>query len=201
MLQDLKIERLRGHEILAYLPHLARLRAQIFEEYPYLAMPDLPYETRYLNTYASCTEAILVIVFLKNEIIGASTAIPLEFETPEFKKPFENHKIDVQSVFYLGESVLLPAYRGQHIYQHFFHEREAAANEYGSDIAAFCAVEHMKNDPRRPKNYTPLDPVWNHFGYKKHPELTAYFQWQEIGEQTISPKPLTFWIKHLKENA
>ena len=105
--------------------------------------------------------------------------------------------INLQDVFYLGESVLRPAYRGQNIYRHFFHERESAAKEYGAKIAAFAAVERSLEDPRQPPNYIPLDKVWQHFGYTKHPELFTYFEWQEIDEEKRSPKQLTFWLKTL----
>ena len=78
-----------------------------------------------------------------------------KFETEEFKKPMLEHGISIPDVFYFGESLLLPPYRGKHIYRQFFLEREAAARAYGCKIAAFCAVERPHDDPRRPK-ITPL---------------------------------------------
>jgi len=51
---------LKGKEILPYLSELARLRIEIFKEYPYLYEGDLAYEEQYLHTYAVCS----VIFFL-----------------------------------------------------------------------------------------------------------------------------------------
>lgn len=197
MTNQLIIQRLKGNAILPYIPELAKLRIEIFKDYPYLYDGDLSYETTYLQTYVSCKESIMVLVFDKTQIVGASTAIPLEFEMPECKQPFLAKDINIQNIFYLGESVLRPNYRGQNIYRHFFQEREAAATEYGCHITAFCAVERNPNDPRRPKDYRPLDKIWQHFGYQKHPELCAYYEWKELGESVASKKPLIFFLKNL----
>jgi GNAT superfamily N-acetyltransferase len=197
MINELQIVRLKGKDIQPFISDLAQLRIRVFREYPYLYDGHVSYEEEYLNTYSSCEESVLVLVFLKDRIIGASTAIPLEFEVMAFKKPFIDHQLNIKNVFYLGESVLLPEYRGQKIYTHFFHEREMAAREYGTKLTAFCAVKRDKDDIRRPKNYQDLHPVWEHFGYKKHAELCAYFNWKEIDTNEASDKPMEFWLKNL----
>lgn len=196
MKNGLKIKRLKGEEVIPYLSDLAKLRITIFKEYPYLYIGNMEYEMDYLKKYMTCSESIVVVVFDHEKIVGASTAIPLQFETDEFKNPFIENNLDIQNIFYLGESVLLPEYRGRNIYRYFFQEREAAAKEYGSKITAFCAVDRLPDDPRRPQNYVPLDDIWKRFGYQKHPELYAYFKWKEIGEKNESPKKLTFWLKY-----
>ncbi len=197
MTQHFQIKRFKGKEILPFISDLAKLRIEVFKEYPYLYVGNMEYETEYLNTYTSCPESVMALVYINNKVVGVSTAIPLEFETAECKQPLIEHAKDIKKIFYLGESVLLPQYRGHNIYRHFFHERETAAQEYGSKITAFCAVERDPHDPRRPKEYMPLDNVWRHFGYEKHPELCAYYEWKEIGEKTESKKPLIFWLKNL----
>lgn len=197
MMQALRIVRLKGKEILPYLSDLANLRITIFKDYPYLYEGHLEYESNYLKTYASCSESIMVVVFDKQTIVGASTAIPLEFETAECKQPFLEKGMNIPDIFYLGESVLLPQYRNQNIYRHFFYERESAAYEYGCHFTAFCAVKRPQDDPKQPKNYRSLDKIWEHFGYQKHPELCAYFEWKEVGEKSASKKPLIFWLKKL----
>jgi len=197
MKEELKIIRLKGNAILPYISDLAKLRIKIFKDYPYLYEGNLEYEMNYLKTYISFADSIMILIIDREHIVGASTAIPLEFETVEFKKPFLDHGMKIQDIFYLGESVLLPNYRGKNIYRHFFNERESTAIEYGCCITAFCGVERSPDDSRRPNNYVPLDKVWEHFGYEKHPELCAFYEWKEIGEATISKKPLVFWLKNL----
>lgn len=193
----MEIKTLKGKAILPYLDKLAELRIKIFHEYPYLYAGDLDYETNYLRRYAQCSQSILVIAFSNSLVVGASTAIPLEFEVAEFQKPFEENNISVKDVFYFGESVLLPDYRGKGVYKHFFQNRENTAQKYGAKITAFCAVDRPSNDPKRPANYVPLNATWERYGYRKHPELCAYYEWKEIGENTMTAKPLIFWLKTL----
>lgn len=197
MKDDLKVLSYKGNAILPFIPELAKLRISIFKEYPYLYEGDLDYEYKYLNTYVKCPESVIVIAFDNDAVVGASSSIPLEFETIEFQKPFLENNINVKDVFYFGESVLRHEYRGRKIYRQFFTQREEAAKEYGSKIAAFAAVERMPNDPRKPKDYQPLDDIWHYFGYEKNPALRAYFNWKEIGEKAETPKPLSFWLKKL----
>jgi hypothetical protein len=52
MNQDLKILRLKGQDIIPFIPELAKLRIEIFKSYPYLYDGDLDYEHNYLNTYS-----------------------------------------------------------------------------------------------------------------------------------------------------
>ncbi|HEX4044785.1 MAG TPA: GNAT family N-acetyltransferase [Gammaproteobacteria bacterium] len=197
MQHEFNILRLKGKEIFPYISDLAKLRIAVFKEYPYLYHGNLEYEKNYLKTYTACSESIMILVIDKQRIVGASTAIPLEFETEACIKPFLDYQMKIQDIFYLGESVLLPDYRGKNIYRRFFHERESAAMEYGSKIATFCAVERSLDDPRRPQGWVSLDKVWQHFNYKKHPTLCAYYEWKELGEETKSAKSLVFWIKNL----
>ncbi|OGT37803.1 MAG: GNAT family N-acetyltransferase [Gammaproteobacteria bacterium RIFCSPHIGHO2_12_FULL_37_14] len=197
MKQDLKILRLKGQDTIPFIPELAKLRIDIFKSYPYLYDGNLDYEYNYLNTYVKCSESIIVIVLDHDNVVGASSAIPLESETIEFQKPFLENHINIRDVFYFGESVLQPKYRGHGIYRHFFAERETAAKEYGSKLVAFAAIERPLDDTKKPKDYVPLDSVWKHFGYEKHPELCMYYEWKEIGKAFQTPKPLIFWLKKL----
>lgn len=193
----LTLQVVKGTQILPYISDLAKLRINIFKDYPYLYVGNDEYEANYLKTYIQCPECVMVLAFDEKKVIGASTAIPLEFESHEFQQPFLEHGKDIKDIFYLGESLLLPDYRGKGIYSRFFELREKAAREYGCHITVFASVQRAPDDPRRPSDYQPLDPIWNHFGYEKHPELIAFYPWQEMGENTSSPKQLVFWLKKL----
>jgi hypothetical protein len=197
MIENLSVLNLKGHEIIPFIPDLASLRIEIFNEYPYLYEGNLEYEYNYLNIYVECPESIIILLLNDEDVVGASSAIPLEFETIEFQKPFLEHDIDVKKVFYFGESVLKPEFRGHKLYRHFFTQRELAAKAYGSQFAAFAAIERADTDLRKPEHYVPLDDAWKHFGYEKHPELQTYFEWKEHGEQKQTPKLMTFWLKKL----
>ena len=57
---------------------------------------------------------------------------------------------DVARVYYYGESVLLPGWRGRGIGVAFFAAREARARELGFKVGTFCAVVRPDNHPLRP---------------------------------------------------
>jgi GNAT superfamily N-acetyltransferase len=193
----IKIIRFKGSAVREFIPYLAQLRMRIFKSYPYLYDGDLDYETDYLHTYVRCPEFNIVIAFDKERVVGASTAIPLQYETSECQTPFIQQKINIDTIFYLGESVLLPEYRGKGVYKYFFSEREAAAREYGAKIAAFCGVDRALDDPRRPESHNSLHPVWQRFGYTQHLELNAYYTWKEVDQSEPTTKPMSFWLKTL----
>lgn len=197
MMQTVTIQCCQGQDLAAYLPALANLRIEVFKDFPYLYQGDLAYEQTYLQTYLECAKAMMVLALAGTQVVGASTAMPLTFETLACQQPFIDHAMLLSSVFYLGESVLLPAYRGQGVYRRFFSEREAAARAHGCVTTAFCAVERAAKDTRRPTDYQPLDAIWCHFGYVKQAHLRAHYEWQDIGEAHSTAKPLVYWLKTL----
>jgi GNAT superfamily N-acetyltransferase len=194
----LKLERWSGEALNQYIPDLARLRIEVFRDWPYLYDGDLAYEEKYLKTYIEAPNSVIVLAFDGDKIVGASTGIPLIHETDEVKQPFLNAGLDIEKIFYCGESVLLPEYRGQGAGVAFFDHREAHAVETGGfDYSCFCGVQRPQDHPRRPADYVPLDNFWRKRGYEKHEELNTTFSWKELDEDEESPKPMTFWMKAL----
>jgi GNAT superfamily N-acetyltransferase len=194
---SIAIKLLKGKEIIPFLSDLASLRISVFNEYPYLYVGDAEYEKYYLSTYAQCMDFVLVLIKDGEKVIGASTALPLKHETDYCKKAFAKSIYNVNDIFYLGESVLLPKYRKKGLYKSLFKYREEAAKAQGYKYASFCAVNRISNDPRQPDYYMPLDPVWEKYGYSKPQDVKAYFTWKEIGEDQQSEKEMTFWIKKI----
>lgn len=199
----LRIQRFSGAALYPYLPELAKLRIAVFREFPYLYDGSLEYEQKYMRTYADSQDSVIAIAFDDSgsdgeRVVGASTALPLEHEPPHVQAPFATHGWSVGQVFYLGESVLLPEYRGGGAGVRFFAEREAHAKSLGRFTAtAFCAVFRPVDHPRRPRSYVPLDAFWKKRGYRKHPELVTNFNWQDLDESSQSPKKMEFWLKEL----
>jgi len=196
MNQDIHIHSFSGDDVQRYIEKVAKLRIEVFREYPYLYDGDMEYEKKYLQTYIASPDSVIVIAFDGNDVVGASTAVPLRHETAEVIQPFRENNIPAQDVFYLGESVLRENYRGQGIGVEFFAAREAHARQLGGfKWLAFCAVERAQGHPRCPANYKPLDEFWRHRGYQKHPELHTHFSWKDLDDSGASKKPMVFWLK------
>lgn len=192
----IKIRAFRGPEIKAYIPGLAKLRLEVYRDFPYLYQGNLQEETSYLKKYASCKEAIAVIAFDGSEIVGVSLGIPLEYETDEVKKPFLDKKFQISSCYYFGESMLLGKYRGRGIGHHLFDEREAHVRTLGRfKKICFSCIKRPDDHPRKPNDYISLEDFWKKRGYTRHPELSAKMSWPDIHEKKPSEKPLIFWVK------
>lgn len=191
----LRLQNFHGAELAPHLDALGELRIAVFHEYPYLYAGTLEHEREYLGTYVRSRDSLVVLVFDDDRVVGATTCLPMLDEGPEFQAAFVQAGYDLSTICYFGESILLPAYRGQGIGKEFFTRREAHVRKLGLKLSTFCAVDRPAEHGLRPPGYRPLDDFWRSQGYVKHPELQATFVWQEIGEETESPKTLTFWTK------
>ena len=120
MAGDIRVLVRRGADMVEWFDDVARLRAEVFRAFPYLYEGDAEYEKHYLATYARSAGSVLVLVLAGDAVVGASTGLPLGEAEPAFQAPFLDRGIPVEEVFYCGESVLLPAFRGQGLGHRFF---------------------------------------------------------------------------------
>lgn len=186
-----------GGAILPFIPDAARLRISVFREFPYLYDGSPEYELKYLRTYSESAGSVFVVARDGSCVVGVSTGMPLAQETEEVQRPFREAGIPVEEVFYFGESVLEPEYRGQGIGVQFMQAREVHARLLpGIKRAAFCAVERAPDHPLRPADYVPLDEFWKRRGFVRT-NLRTKFSWKETGEPEESPKTMNFWMKDL----
>lgn len=194
----MQVLRLHGAELLPHLEQLGQLRIRVFYDFPYLYEGSLEYEKEYLNAYVQEEESVVVGLVREGQWIGATTAIPLSAETEEVQKPFKEAGIPVYSVFYFGESVLLPEYRGKGYGHLFFDEREHFAKEKGYSITAFCSVLRREDHPLKPMDYRSNEAFWTKRGYTKREDLRCQMSWLDRGETETTTKELEFWIKEWK---
>ncbi|MDD2941704.1 MAG: GNAT family N-acetyltransferase [bacterium] len=201
-MSNIRIESFSGKGVEPWIDDLARLRISVFRAFPYLYDGSLEYELKYLQTYLLAQDSIVVLAFAGDDVIGASTALPLVEEIEEFQQPFIQCGVELEQIFYLGESVLLPEFRGQGIYKEFFSRREAQALRLGGfRQSVFCAVQRSLEHPLRPADYQPLDLVWERFGYCRQPSWQTMLAWRDLGEAEESEKLMMFWSKVLVEGS
>lgn len=195
----LQVRVLRGADMTPHLADVARLRIAVFREWPYLYDGDEAYESRYLEAYPRTPDSVLVLALDGDRVVGASTGLPLAEEGAAFRAPFDGRDIAVEEVFYCGESVLLPEYRGRGLGHRFFDERETHARLLGRfHWTAFAAVDREAGDPRRPPGHRGNEAFWHKRGYERQPDMTMRLAWKELGEPQENEKPLTFWLRPLE---
>jgi GNAT superfamily N-acetyltransferase len=196
MSNNISIKRCSGDELVNYIPELARLRIEVFRDFPYLYDGSYDYEKTYLQTYIDTPESVIILALDDDKVVGASTALPMRHETESLKQPFIEQGYNLDEVFYCSESVLDKSYRGLGLGVRFFEQREAHAAELGGfKYITFCCVQRPLDHPRRPADYVPLDQFWHKRGYVKHPELKTTYTWKDLDDSEETPKPMTFWLK------
>lgn len=193
----IRVELATGAAIRAHLGAIAALRIAVFREYPYLYEGSMAYEHEYLGSYAGSPASLVVLAYDGDRVIGASTALPLAQHSDEVVPPFARAGIDPASVYYFGESVLAPAYRGHGLGGRFFEERERRARALGFAIAAFCAVDRPADHPARPAGYVAPGGLWRRHGFVRRPDLVAELAWRDVGDADETAKPMVFWTKAL----
>ena len=194
----IELERVSGQAIRPLVTQVADLRIRVFREWPYLYDGDMDYEKQYLETYIQSPRSVAVLARDGEHIVGAATGLPLADEEAAFVQPFIEQGYDPSTIFYFGESVLLPQYRGQGIGVRFFEEREAHARELGGfKYCCFCAVERPADHPLRPDSYQPLDDFWKKRGYEPVPSLRTQYPWKDIDQAEETAKPMNFWMGEL----
>jgi GNAT superfamily N-acetyltransferase len=195
-MQELAFINKTGVAIESVFDDLAKLRIEVFRAYPYLYEGSITYEKEYLKVYSSSEKAFLYAVYDGLKMVGATTCIPLIDETNEVKEPFIQANLSLENIFYFGESILLPEYRGMGIGHRFFDEREAHAKSFENiKFTCFCSVVRPENHPLKPADYKPLDDFWKKRGYKKIKNLKSNFEWLDIGEQISTEKEMMYWMR------
>lgn len=181
----------------AAISALSDLRIRVFRSWPYLYDGTTEYEAEYLAEFVREHGSVLVVAQDADAIIGAATASPLSGQKPEIQDPFHGKGLDVGQIFYFGESVLLPQYRGHGIGHQFFDAREDAARAAGASQTAFCAVIRPDNHPMRPAAFRDLHPFWYARGYAPIAGLTGTLEWRDLGNDFESAHPMQFWMHDL----
>lgn len=176
---------------------VAALRINVFKDFPYIYDGSVDYEVKYLRRYLEAPNASFIGALMGSQLIGVATCLPLSEEDDFVQQTFLKNGQNLHEIFYFGESVLLPEFRGQGIGHRFFDLRESVAIESGAKKAAFCAVEREAQHPLKPLDYRPLDEFWKSRGYKRNENLIAHFEWKDIGETAETAKPMVFWMREL----
>jgi GNAT superfamily N-acetyltransferase len=192
----IRTELLTGPAITHHLADLARLRRIVFRAWPYL-YDGATASNGGMDDFAASRTAGLVIARDGDTVVGAATCLSLAEEEDHITTPFRAAGIALDRVFYFGESVLLPAYRGQGVGVAFFAHREAHARGFaGVDTATFCTIQPPDDHPLRPKDAVKLDAFWGRRGYAPT-NLYCTMAWKQIDTPGKVSHTLRFWTKAL----
>ncbi|MEN2991786.1 GNAT family N-acetyltransferase [Tistrella sp. BH-R2-4] len=202
--QGIHIETLTGDALVGRIGDLAALRIAVFRDWPYLYDGSADYERRYLATYAAAAGSVVVAATDRpggrpgGRMVGAATGLPMRHEPTSLTGPMAAAGYDIDRLFYFGESVLLPEWRGTGIGVAFFAAREAHARGLGGFThACFCGVVRPQSHPHRPVDAVPLDGFWHRRGYAPVAGAIGRMAWRDTGCDIETTKPMQFWARAL----
>ncbi len=193
--QKLEILELTGKQAERHCDNIAQIRITLFSEYPYLYQGTIACEKEYLRTYFESSNASILLVFDKGDIVGFSSSIPLSQETHELKRPFIEKGLDCNEYLYIGEVMIHPLYRGKGIARYFLEFHENKARQEGYEYTTFMTVDRPDDHPCKPKNFKPVDEIWQHFGYKLLPDMKVSMGWLQVDTETKTLNTLSLWYK------
>ena len=190
-------ELLRGEAIRPHLDAIAGLRIGIFREYPYLYLGEPEYEQKYLSVYADSPDALAILARDGDTLAGAVTAIPMADEAEALAAPVRDALGDLEPVFYVGELLFLPPYRGLGLGSDLIARVEDMVRAAGRFTSLTCATVVRPDDhPLRPAGFTPIDRFLARTGYTRMAGVAATFDWPEPDGVSI-PHTMKYWIKPL----
>ncbi len=191
----------KGKEISAIIEDLAALRIQVFQEFPYLYEGNEVFEFEYLNKYIESSFSFIFTIWDNEKLIGASTCIALRDEAPEVIEPFEKANLDLETIIYFGESILLKEYRNQGYGKIFMQKRIEFAQSFSwCNEVYFCSIERPENHPLKPIGYKNLHKFWLSQGFNPT-ALSSVFVWKDINESVETEKKMNFWKKAIQLTA
>lgn len=194
----MKIEIIQGPWTKADAETVISMRMAIFKEWPYLYVGDRKTEVEYITPYVKSSNSCLVIAKKEGKIVGLVTGLPLAEMDEYFTAPFTQASIPIQSIFYLGEILLLKEFRGARIGYQMYKSFEDRVREWPrfTDIA-ILRMQYSQNSPKKPKDYKPLDEFWKRLGYVENSNLFLNISYQEIGDETKTNHPFFYSLKSL----
>ncbi|QQR48636.1 GNAT family N-acetyltransferase [bacterium] len=195
----LEIRTFSGPEARQYSSDIINIRF-LFKEFPYLYQGTVEYEVEYLETYFKSPNAIILLVFDNDKVVGFANAIPLVEELEEIKAPFIKKGLNLDDYLYIGEVMLYPEYRKKGIVKRFYEslkivEDDARAKGFRSTI--FMMVDRPEDHPLRPEGYQPLDAMCRYFGYGLAPDMKIALAWTQVDTGMETDNTLSIWEKKI----
>ncbi|WP_432735125.1 GNAT family N-acetyltransferase [Maridesulfovibrio sp. FT414] len=187
----------QGKDILPHIDALAKLRIEIFKEYPYLYKGEAKYEVQYLSVYANSPEAFAILAWDGETLAGAATAIPMEDEMEELAAPVKRSPYPLEQIFYMGEVLFLPEYRGLGLGTRMLDQAEKQVLDMNRFNYVTCAtVIRPESHHLRPDDFIPIDQYLHRNQYSKMIGVVATLNWPELDGISITHE-MQYWIKKI----
>lgn len=174
---------LRGAEIEPYLPEIVDLMVEVYRESPFFYEGTREEYLPLVKAYSDSPQGIACVLFDGKKIIGVAAGAPLNQVSEKWQTPFKNESLD--QIYYLGDEVLHPQYRGKHLGSKLFDLFMEEVPKSFSTVA-FTMMEKSAEEPG-------VKGVLQNRGFVERKDKTVVIPWTEIGSKEEVPHKLVFW--------
>lgn len=199
-----RYESLVGPEIIPVLDDVARLRVELFRDYPYLYNGNLEYEKNYLKGLAGNEKSFVAAAYHGGEVVGAATALPLLSDAEILdgvRERFVRAGIEPAACYYYSEILVRPAHRRRGISSEFYRRRKEMALDIGFSVACFAALDTGDSGMTAPPDYFDPSGMWRRMGFSRHRDIHVDYHWptlQPDGSTADMAHRLYFWTRRLE---
>lgn len=198
--QDLEIRTFKGQAIAPYVNDITCLTLIIYREYPYLYEGTAEEYGPFIQYYADFENSVAAILFDHDKPVGVAIGMPIQDMRDKYKEPLLNFdpSLENESLFYLGELLLLKDYRGKGWGKKMYLALEQEAKRQNNKIC-FCQIEDWPKHPQRPVFYQPLNEFWYKLGFEPIKDFSFSVSWRNISESEESSHQMYYWIKTVEK--
>lgn len=183
---NLRIESLSGAESKKYFEDFARLRIEIFREYPYLYEGTVENERNYIENYLSNPQSRIFVLFDGDKICGMLTTVPMSGEYQDIIASFEKTGLKSSESFYLGDMILQKEYRNRKLFPIFFNAALEHAKCKGFKTLSLMCIVCKDADWGRPAEFRDVVRLCEKIGFTKIDGGVIELKWASLakgGEQ------------------
>ncbi len=188
---------LRGESSQKFAPQIAKLRTELYQNFPYLYKGNEKQEEKYLEKFLEATNAFIVLALHQDSVVGIATALPLVDAYEECQQAFLSKGYAIDKLYYLADFLVQTEFQSKGIGKEFFRLCENEANQSSFTSNVFMCVQRDKNDSRQPKDYIEHSKIFKACGYDNIEGVSCEFSWPQwpSGEETTNT--MTFWQKEM----
>ncbi len=144
----------------------------------------------------------LIIVFIKDKLVGISTSIPLQSISEVLVGAIELFKargLNLDEIYYYDEVILNPTLRAIGIVNEIYSLQDTFASNTDFKKIAIATVERSIDDLRTPIGYKEPSKMWERLGFEKT-NIKVQWRWPTIqNDKTVKTvdNKMVYWLKDI----
>lgn len=202
---NIQFELIQHNSFKDYLDLIAAWRITYYREFPYLYVGNFEGEQAYLDLYQQEKLSSLFLAKYNQEIVGFTIGMPLLtleilgeiFDINHLVNWLKQNNMSERSVYYFGEFMTHPLFRGKGICHQLLHQIEQFAIQNNFSVASLITVIRKSNHRLKNADYQEFN--WEKTGFKKTGLVinSVYPTLLENGRIENTVNEMDFWIKYL----